>query len=53
MIDLSNISKIYISPGYTDLRMGIDGYAAKVEQVFGKSPLITLCIYSVIKQETK
>lgn len=38
MIDLSNIGKIYISPGYTDLRMGIDGYAAKVEQIFGKSP---------------
>lgn len=26
MIDLSNINKIYVSPGSTDLRMGIDGY---------------------------
>ncbi len=38
MIDLNNINKIYISPGYTDLRMGIDGYASLVEQVFGKNP---------------
>lgn len=31
MIDLSSINKIYIIPGYTDLRLGIDGYAAIVE----------------------
>ena len=39
MLDLNNINKIYISPGYTDLRMGIDEYAALVEEVFGKNPL--------------
>lgn len=38
MIDLTTINKIYISPGYTDLRMGIDGYASLVEQVFKMSP---------------
>lgn len=38
MIDLSNINKIYICPGYTDLRMGIDGYAMIVEQAYAKSP---------------
>lgn len=38
MLDLNNINKIYISPGYTDLRMGIDEYAALVEEVFGKNP---------------
>ena len=30
MIDLVNVSKIYIIPGATDLRMGIDGYASLV-----------------------
>lgn len=27
MIDLSNINKIYLTPGSTDLRLGIDGYS--------------------------
>ena len=26
MIDLTNINKIYIKPGSTDLRRGIDGF---------------------------
>lgn len=38
MIDLSNINKIYISPGSTDLRMGIDGYASIIQQVFHNNP---------------
>ena len=38
MIDLNTINKIFVSPGYTDLRMGIDGYAYLVEQVFSKNP---------------
>lgn len=38
MIDLNNINKIFIYPGVTDLRMGIDGYAQLVETTFGKSP---------------
>lgn len=38
MIDLTSINKIYISPGYTDLRMGIDGYASLVQEVFKLSP---------------
>ena len=38
MIDLSTINKIYISPGDTDLRMGIDGYAAMVEHAFSLDP---------------
>ena len=31
MIDLTNINKIYVAFGYTDLRMGIDGYASLIE----------------------
>ena len=27
MIDLTNINKIYLVPGSTDLRLGIDGYS--------------------------
>ena len=38
MIDLTSINKIYISPGYTDLRIGIDGYASLVQEVFKQSP---------------
>lgn len=38
MIDLNNIKKIYIIPGATDLRMGIDGYASIVEGIFHNSP---------------
>lgn len=38
MIDLSSINKIYIIPGYTDLRLGIDGYAAIVEGKFNQVP---------------
>ena len=39
MIDLNNINKIYIVPGSTDLRLGIDGYAAIVQAKFNGSPL--------------
>ena len=38
MIDLNNINKIYIVPGSTDLRLGIDGYAAIVQTKFNGSP---------------
>lgn len=38
MIDLNTIKKIYIMPGYTDLRLGIDGYAAIVEYQFNNNP---------------
>lgn len=38
MIDLVNVSKIYIVPGATDLRMGIDGYASIVQTKFNNSP---------------
>ncbi len=38
MIDLTNINKIYIIPGSTDLRMGIDGYASIVQAKFNNSP---------------
>ena len=38
MIDLNNINKIFITHGSTDLRMGIDGYAALVQTQFGVSP---------------
>lgn len=38
MIDLKNINKIYIMPGYTDLRLGIDGYAAIVQLSFKGTP---------------
>ncbi len=38
MIDLTNINKIYIMPGYTDLRLGIDGYAAIVDLKFNGNP---------------
>lgn len=36
MIDLKNIRKIYLMPGYTDLRLGIDGYSSIVVYKFGK-----------------
>lgn len=38
MIDLNYINKIYISPGYTDLRLGIDGLATKVKNILKKDP---------------
>lgn len=38
MIDLSSINKIYIIPGHTDLRLGIDGYAAIIEGKFNQVP---------------
>lgn len=38
MIDLNSINKIYLYPGATDLRMGIDGYAMIVQTVMGKNP---------------
>lgn len=38
MIDFNSINKIYIMPGYTDLRLGIDGYAAIVEGQFNHNP---------------
>lgn len=38
MIDLNNINKIFIIPGSTDLRMGIDGYASLVQAKFNNSP---------------
>ena len=38
MIDLNNINKIFITPGPSDLRMGIDGYATLVQTQFGVSP---------------
>lgn len=31
MIDLSNVKHVYIAAGFTDLRKGIDGYAAIVD----------------------
>ena len=42
MIDLNNINKIFITPGSTDLRIGIDGYAALVQNQFGVSPFANL-----------
>ena len=38
MIDLTNINKIYIYPGSTDLRTGIDEYAAMIQSEFNQSP---------------
>ncbi len=38
MIDLNTVNKIYLYPGSTDLRMGIDGYAAMVQLEFKQSP---------------
>lgn len=38
MIDLSNINKIYLAPGTTDLRLGIDGYSMIIQGAFHKNP---------------
>ena len=35
MIDLAKVRNFYISCGYTDLRLGIDGLAAVVTQQYG------------------
>lgn len=35
MIDLSKVRNYYVACGYTDLRLGIDGLAAIVTQLFG------------------
>mgnify|MGYP003292427253 FL=1 len=35
MIDLSKICSYNVACGYTDLRLGIDGFAAVVTQQFG------------------
>lgn len=37
-IDLSNITGIYIANGNTDMRLSIDGLAAKVQQDFELDP---------------
>ena len=34
MIKIDDNTKIYIMPGYTDLRLGIDGYAHIVQLDF-------------------
>ena len=39
MIDLTNIKKIYLVPGATDLRLGIDGYSIIVQLSFNMNPL--------------
>ncbi len=38
MIDLTTIKKVYIIPGATDLRTGIDGYAIIVQEYFHLNP---------------
>ena len=38
MIGLSNINKIYLTPGSTDLRLGIDGYSMIIQGAFHKNP---------------
>ena len=38
MISFKEISKIYIAQGYTDLRKGIDGYAAMIQDQFKLNP---------------
>lgn len=53
MIDLNNINKIYISPGITDLRMGIDGYAMIVQAIFHKNPFDNSLYIFCNKQHNK
>lgn len=38
MIDLNTINNIYISPGYTDLRHGMDGLIAEVKDRLKQNP---------------
>lgn len=38
MIDLNTINKIFLAPGATDLRLGIDGYSMIIQGAFHKNP---------------
>lgn len=38
MIELKNINKIYISPGYTDLRGGVDTFILLVKNKLNQDP---------------
>lgn len=49
MIDLSNINKIYLTPGSTDLRLGIDGYSMIIQGAFHKNPFDNSLYIFVIK----
>jgi transposase len=37
--DISKAEAVYIACGYTNMRMGIDGFAAHVKLVFGLDPM--------------
>lgn len=55
MIDLTNINKIYIKPGSTDLRMGIDGFLLYYKRIetgtikWHQKDSITAIAYSIVE----
>jgi len=51
--DLSKCENIYIACGYTDMRKGIDGLAATVQEVFGLDPLSNSVFLFCGKRPTK
>lgn len=53
MIDLSTVNKIFIVPGPTDLRLGIDGYAMIVQAILHKDPFNNSLYIFCNKQHNK
>ncbi|RCW52058.1 IS66 family insertion sequence element accessory protein TnpB [Paenibacillus prosopidis] len=47
MLTLSNIDRVYLACGSTDLRKSIDGLAALVQEGFGLDPF-SLCLFVVV-----
>lgn len=46
LADFTGAYKVYIACGYTDLRRGIDGLAALVQQQFQLDPFSNPCFFS-------
>ena len=45
--DFTGADKVYIACGYTDLRRGIDGLAAMVQQQFDLNPFTNLSLIHI------
>ena len=53
MLREASFNEIYIACGYTDLRKGIDGLAAWIQQQFDLNPHRTGSIFSVLRKEDR